>query len=77
MPQDATFVGAKELFTKKSVLIKFALAHVIYKNSRCISLNNLMYIQYKYFKYSLCSIGIQFEVYKFTLYMDSELVVLY
>jgi hypothetical protein len=31
MPQDATFVGAKELFTKKSVLIKFALAHVTTK----------------------------------------------
>jgi len=41
MPQDATFVGAKELFVKKSAIINFALAHVTYKNSRCISLNTL------------------------------------
>jgi len=25
MPQDATFVGAKELFTKESTIINFAL----------------------------------------------------
>jgi hypothetical protein len=36
-----------------------------------------MYLEYKYFKFSLCNIGIQFEVYKFTFYMDSELVVFY
>ncbi len=36
-----------------------------------------MYLQYKYFKYNLCSIGIQFDIYKFTLYMDNELVILY
>jgi hypothetical protein len=41
MPQDATFVGAKELFVKKSAIMNFALAHVTYKNSRCISLNTL------------------------------------
>jgi hypothetical protein len=35
-----------------------------------------MYLRYKYFKYSLWSIGIQFEVYKFTLYMDNESIVL-
>jgi len=34
-----------------------------------------MYLQYKYLEYSLCNIGIQFEVYKFTLHMDSESIV--
>ncbi len=66
MPQDATFVGAKELFAKKLTIINFAFVHVTYKNSTCISLNILMYLQYKYFKYSLCSFGIQFGVH--TLY---------
>jgi hypothetical protein len=36
-----------------------------------------MYLQYKYFEYSLCNIGIKFEVYNFTFYMDNELVVFY
>jgi len=36
-----------------------------------------MYLQYKYFKYNLCSIGIQFEIYKFTFYMDNEFVLFY
>ncbi len=44
MSQDATFVGAKELFAKKSTIINFTFVHVTYKNSRCISLNTLMYL---------------------------------
>jgi hypothetical protein len=36
-----------------------------------------MYFQYKYFKYNLCNIGIRYEVYKFTTYMDNELVIFY
>jgi hypothetical protein len=77
MPQYATLVGAKELFAKELIIINSTLAHVTYKNSRCISLNTLMYLQYKYFKYILCSIGIQFEAYKFTFYMDNESVIFY
>jgi hypothetical protein len=47
IPQDATFAGAKELFTKESI-INSTLAHVALKKVRCISLNTLMYLQYKY-----------------------------
>jgi len=36
-----------------------------------------MYLQYMYFKYNLCNIGIQFEIYKFIFYMDSESIVFY
>jgi hypothetical protein len=36
-----------------------------------------MYLQYKYFKYNLYSIQVQFEAYKFTFYMDSESIVFY
>jgi hypothetical protein len=36
-----------------------------------------MYLQYKYFKYNLCSIGIQFEIYKFTFDMDNESIIFY
>jgi hypothetical protein len=77
MPQDVTLVDAKELFIKESTIINFALTHVTWKNSRCIRLNILMYLECKYFKFSLCNIGIQFEVYKFTFYMDNELVIFY
>jgi hypothetical protein len=37
MQQDATFVGAKELYANKLAIIKFALAHVTQKFFRCIS----------------------------------------
>jgi hypothetical protein len=47
MPQDATLVGAKLLSTKESVIINFALVHATLKNSKCISLNTLMYLQDK------------------------------
>jgi hypothetical protein len=67
----------KELFAKESIIINFAFAHVTYFFFGCISLNILLYLQYKYFLYSLCNIGIQFDIYKFTHYMDSELVILY
>jgi hypothetical protein len=78
MPQDATLVSAKELFAKKIQLLSILhLFMKLEKNSKCINLNTLMYFQYKYFKYNLCNIGIQFEVYKFTLYMDNELIVFY
>jgi hypothetical protein len=53
MAQDATFVCAKELFAKELFIINSTFVHVIH-----VSLNTLMYFQYKYFKYSLCSIGI-------------------
>jgi hypothetical protein len=29
MPQDITFMGAKELFAKESAIINFALAYVV------------------------------------------------
>jgi hypothetical protein len=31
MPQDATFVGAKELYAKESTIINSALAHITFK----------------------------------------------
>jgi hypothetical protein len=70
-------MGAKELFKKELAIINSTRGHVALKNSRCINLNTLMYLQYKYYKYSLCNNGIPFEVYKFTLYMNSELIILY
>jgi hypothetical protein len=76
MPQDVTLTGAKELFAKEWTIIDCVVVHVIKKNSRCIILNTLVYFQHKYFQYSLCSIGIQFEVYKFTFYMDNKSIVL-
>ncbi len=36
-----------------------------------------MYLQYKYLKYNLCNIKIQFEMYKFTFYMDNESIIFY
>ncbi len=69
--------SAKELFVKELAIINSTFVHVTLKKIRSISLNTLMYLQYKYFKYSLCNIGIPFEVYKFTLHMDIELVVFY
>ncbi len=50
MSQDATFVCAKELFAKKYIIINYAFVHVAH-----VSLNTLMYLQYKY---NLCNIGI-------------------
>jgi len=67
----------KELFAKESIIINSEFAHVTYFFFGCISLNILLYLQYKYFKNSLCNIEIQFDVYKFIHYMDNELVILY
>jgi hypothetical protein len=72
MPQDATFVGAKELSTKELCFV-----HITYENFRCINLNTFMYFQYKYFEYGLCNIGIEFEVHKFTFYMNNESIIFY
>jgi hypothetical protein len=55
MPEDATFVGAKKLFTKESTILNFALAHVAYKNLRCINFNILMYLQDNIFNVTLGS----------------------
>ncbi len=75
--QCLTLEGAKELFAKELAIINSTFVHVALKKYRYTSMNTLMYFQYKYCKYNLSNIGIQFEVYKFTLYMDSELIVLY
>jgi hypothetical protein len=44
MPQYATLVDLNENFTKESAIINFTLIHVVWKISRCISLNTLMCI---------------------------------
>jgi hypothetical protein len=75
--QCLTLEGAKELFAKELAIINSTFVHVALKKYRYTSMNTLMYFQYKYLKYSLCSVGIQFEVYKFTLYMDNESIVFY
>jgi hypothetical protein len=56
--QHLTLVGAKELSVKELAIINSTLVYVALKKSRCMNLNTLMYFQYKYFKYNLCSVGI-------------------
>jgi len=39
----------------------YAFVHITYENFRCINLNTFMYLQYKYFEYGLCNVGIELK----------------